>query len=70
MKTGRLLKFHRPGAEIQAYLYQEAGISRASVYVLRPQQQPDSEPNASFSGPSEASIQSQVRTWVDEHFPR
>ena len=36
VKTGRLLKFQRPGGDVQAYLYQEAGVFRASVFVLGP----------------------------------
>jgi hypothetical protein len=70
VKTGRLLKFHRPAAIVQAYLYQEAGQCRASVYVQDPQRPPDDEPSASFSGASDAAVQAQVRAWVDTHYPR
>ena len=36
MKTGRLLKFHRPGGEVHAYLYREGAGFRAAVYLMSP----------------------------------
>ena len=36
MKTGRLLKFHRPGGDVHAYLYLEGQAARAVVYLLAP----------------------------------
>ena len=36
MKTGRLLKFHRPGGDVHAYLYLEGEAARAVVYLLAP----------------------------------
>ena len=52
MKTGRLLKFQRPGGDVQAYLYQEGGVFRASVFVLGPSGRKD-EPLEILTGPSE-----------------
>ena len=68
MKTGRLLKFHRPGGDVQAYLYQEAGIFRASVFVLGPSGRKD-EPLQILTGPSESAVERELRAWVESHFP-
>ena len=68
MKTGRLLKFHRPGGDVQAYLYQEAGMFRASVFVLGPSGRKD-EPLQILTGPSESAVESALRAWVEAHFP-
>ena len=68
MKTGRLLKFHRPGGDVQAYLYQEAGVFRASVFVLGPSGRKD-EPLQILTGPSESAVESELRAWVESHFP-
>ena len=35
MKTGRLLKFPRPGGDVHAYLYQDGPLVRASLYRYR-----------------------------------
>ena len=69
MKTGRLLKFQRPGGDVQAYLYQEAGVFRASVFVLGPSGRKD-EPLQILSGPSESAVERDLRAWVEAHFPR
>ena len=69
MKTGRLLKFQRPGGDVQAYLYQEEGVFRASVFVLGPSGRKD-EPVQILSGPSESAVERDLRAWVDVHFPR
>ena len=68
MKTGRLLKFHRPGVDVQAYIYQEAGVFRASVYVLGAQ---GGGGNAveTLSGRTEAGVERELRAWVATHFP-
>ena len=50
MKTGRLLKFHRPGGDVHAYLYQEAGAVYASVYLLAPGQEPPPGPRGERRG--------------------
>jgi hypothetical protein len=68
VKTGRLLKFHRPGGDVQAYLYQEAGVFRASVFVLGRSGRKD-EPLEILSGPSESAVEHELRAWVDSHFP-
>ena len=68
MKTGRLLKFHRPGGDVQAYLYQEAGVFRASVFVLGPSGRKD-EPLQILTGPSESAVERELRAWVEAHFP-
>ena len=36
MKTGRLLKFQRPGGEVHAYFYDDGGVVRASLYLMAP----------------------------------
>ena len=69
MKTGRLLKFQRPGGDVQAYLYQEEGVFRASVFVLGPSGRKD-EPVHILSGPSESAVERDLRAWVEVHFPR
>ena len=33
MKTGKLMKFPREGGDVQAYLYRDANLFRASLYV-------------------------------------
>ena len=68
MKTGRLLKFQRPGGDVQAYLYQEAGVFRASVFVLGPSGRKD-EPVQILTGPSESVVERELRAWVEAHFP-
>ena len=68
MKTGKLIKFHRPGGDIHAYVYREGGSHRASLYV--PGRTPGSEPVHVISGPGEEDVEAAVREWVDRHFPR
>jgi hypothetical protein len=68
VKTGRL-KFQRPGGDVQAYLYQEEGVFRASVFVLGPSGRKD-EPVQILSGPSESAVERDLRAWVEVHFPR
>ena len=68
MKTGRLLKFQRPGGDVQAYLYQEAGVFRASVFVIGPSGRKD-EPLQILTGPSESAVEHELRAWVEAHFP-
>ncbi len=68
MKTGRLLKFHRPGGDVQAYLYREGGIYRASVFVLGPSGRKD-EPSQTLTGESESAVERELRAWVEAHFP-
>lgn len=68
MKTGRLLKFHRPGGEVQAYLYREAGVFRASVFVLGAGHRRD-VPLETLTHETEAGVERDLRAWVDRHFP-
>jgi hypothetical protein len=68
VKTGRLLKFQRPGGDVQAYLYQEAGVFRASVFVIGPSGRKD-EPLQILTGPSESAVERELRAWVEAHFP-
>jgi hypothetical protein len=68
MKTGRLLKFHRPGGEVHAYLYQEAGAVYASVYLLAPGH--GRRPVHEVSGGDSEAVEADVRAWVEAHFPR
>ena len=53
---------------MQAYLYQEAGIFRASVFVLGPSGRKD-EPLQILTGDSESAVERELRAWVDAHFP-
>ena len=69
MKTGRLLKFHRPGGDVQAYLYREAGLFRASVFVLGPSARRD-VPVETLTGETEAAVERDLRAWVEAHYPR
>ena len=67
MKTGRLLKFQRPRAEVQAYLYREDGQYHASMYLYAER---GGELLPTISGPNETAVEAAVRAWVDEHYPR
>jgi hypothetical protein len=66
MKTGRLLKFHRPGGDLQAYLYQEGDRVRATVYLFARDETPVHE----VSGASGEEVEAAVRAWIDARFPR
>ena len=68
MKTGRLLKFRRPGGEIHAYLYREEEQFRAALYLLSGGRE-DGAPLQILSGPVESGVEQDVRAWVDAHFP-
>jgi len=68
MKTGRLLKFHRAGTDVHAYLYREGGRFQAALYLI-PSGRGEQGPAATLSGAEEAEVESAVRAWVDEHFP-
>jgi hypothetical protein len=69
MKTGRLLKFHRPSGDIHAYLYREGSQFRAALYVMTPEGS-RRQPVHDISGASEARVEEDVRSWVESHFPR
>ena len=68
MKTGRLLKFQRAGGDVQAYLYQEDGLFRASIFVLTRSAQ-GGDAKATLTGKTEAAVESALRAWLDEHYP-
>jgi hypothetical protein len=68
VKTGRLLKFHRPGGDVQAYLYREAGLFRASVFVLGAGR-PRDVPAETLTGETEAGVERELRAWIERHFP-
>lgn len=70
MKTGKLLKFQRPDGEIQAYVYREGSLVKASVYVLPQQGQSPGQPVQTLVGNSEDVVEADVRAWVDAHYPR
>lgn len=70
MKTGRLLKFNRPGGEVHAYLYREGAGFRASVYLMARDQDPGNEPLRRLASDTEADLEAAVRAFVDERFPR
>ncbi len=70
MKTGRLLKFHRPGGEVHAYLYRDGAGFRASVYLMAPETGAPSEPLTRLDAPSEADLDAAVRAYVDGRFPK
>jgi len=68
MKTGRLLKFHRAGTDVHAYLYREGGRFQAALYLLAPGRR-ERGAAATLSGAEEAEVESAVRAWIDERFP-
>lgn len=68
MKTGRLLKFHRPGGDVHAYLYVEGAQVRAALYLMEPGR--DREPVQEIAGPSDARVEAEVRAWVEAHYPQ
>ena len=68
MKTGRMLKFRRPGGEVHAYLYEEGGQFRAALYLMSAGSE-DGPPLQTLSGPLEDAVERDVRAWVDAHYP-
>jgi hypothetical protein len=68
MKTGRLLKFHRPGGDVHAYLYLEGETARAVIYLLAPGQ--DRGPVHEIRGASADEVEDEVRAWIDTRYPR
>jgi hypothetical protein len=68
VKTGRLLKFHRPGGEVQAYLYEEAGGYRASVYLMSAGS--GRAPLHVLSASDPESLEASLREWVEARFPK
>jgi hypothetical protein len=68
MKTGRLIKFHRGGADVHAYLYREGGRFQAALYLIASGRR-ETGPAATLSGAEEEEVESAVRAWVEERFP-
>jgi len=69
VKTGRLLKFHRPAAEIHVYLYQDGAAFKATVYVRATATQAE-RPPLELQARTAAALDAEVRAWVDAHYPR
>ena len=69
MKTGKLMKFPREGGDIQAYLYRDAGLFRASLYVMTRGVR-SHEPVHTIADASEDQVAAEVRSWVEVHYPR
>ena len=70
MKTGRLLKFHRKDAEIQAYLYQDGAFHKATIYVRRAGTRSETAPEQELQSAADATLEADVRAWVEARFPR
>ena len=70
MKTGRLLKFQRPGGEVQVYLYREADEYHAAMFLYCPERNREGLPLPTIKGPSEAKVEEAVRAWVEKNYPR
>src|SRR3989442_16017700 len=68
MKTGRLLKFHRAGTDVHAYLYREGGRFQAALYLI-PADRREQGPAATLSGAEEAGVGSPVRGGIQERDP-
>jgi hypothetical protein len=69
LKTGRLLKFQRAGAEIHAYLYREGSEFRAAVYEMSRGAGLPNRKVHSIDAPTEEEAEAAVRRWVTSHFP-
>jgi hypothetical protein len=69
MKTGKLMKFPRSSADVQAYLYRDANLFRASLYVNADGVR-GREPVQTFEDANEATLLEEVRAWVDANYPR
>jgi hypothetical protein len=70
MKTGKLLKFQRPGGEVQAYVYRDGPLVKANLYVVPLQGRPPGQAAHTVSGASETGVEEDVRAWVDAHYPK
>ncbi|MCG6923619.1 MAG: hypothetical protein PVJ73_03930 [Acidobacteriota bacterium] len=68
MKTGRLLKFQRPGGEVHAYFYDDGGVVRASLYLMAPGY--ERSPVHEVTGSDAEEVESDVRDWLDCYFPK
>jgi len=70
VKTGRLLKFQRPGGEVHAYFYQDAGVVKAALYVRSADSPAEHGPELELQAATAEALDREVRAWVDAHFPR
>ncbi len=70
MRTGKLVKFQRPGGLVHAYLYRDGSVWRAAIYTIVPGERSGSEPTHTLHAASDAEVEKRVRCWVDERFPR
>lgn len=68
MKTGRLLKFHRPDGDVHAYFYAEGEVVRAALYLMAPGH--ERKPVHEIRGASSDEVETEVRAWIDAHYPR
>jgi hypothetical protein len=68
MKTGRLLKFHRPDGNVHAYFYAEGEAVRAALYLMAPGR--EHAPVHEIRGASSDEVETAVRAWIDAHYPR
>ncbi len=69
MKTGKLMKFSRASGDLQAYLYRDADLFRASLYLLSGGVR-SHEPVHTLADANEDALLAGVRAWVQEHHPR
>jgi len=68
MKTGRLLKFHRPEGDVHAYFYAEGGAIRAVLYRMAPGE--ERGPVHEIRGATSEEVEGLVRAWIDSRYPR
>jgi hypothetical protein len=68
MKTGRLLKFHRPDGDVHAYFYAESGAVRAVLYRMAPGE--ERGPVHEVRGATSEEVERRVRAWIDSRYPR
>jgi hypothetical protein len=70
VKTGRLLKLQRRGTDIHVYLYQDAAVFKAAIYVRSAGAVDASAPAHEISGTSGRLVEEAARAWVDARYPR
>jgi hypothetical protein len=68
VKTGRLIKFHRPGGDVQAYIFRDGDLFCASVFVTAPAARREPSPQT-LTGRTEAEVEERLRQWIEAHFP-
>jgi hypothetical protein len=70
VKTGKLLKFPGRTADVHAYVYRDGALYRASIYVLAAGARPGATPAREITGRTAASVEADVRAWVERNYPR